>query len=64
VGGRLRIENGEVRVPDGPGHGVTLDRVRLAEAHRRYQEAGLVRRDDEAEMRKRQPDWRFMATRY
>jgi glucarate dehydratase len=64
VGGRLRIENGELRVPDGPGLGVTLDRNGLAEAHRRYLEAGLVRRDDELEMQKKHPDWRFVPTRY
>lgn len=64
VGGRLGIRNGELRVPDGPGLGVTLDRARLAEAHRRYQEAGLVRRDDEIEMQKKQPGWRFVPTRY
>jgi len=64
VGGKLRIENGSVQLPDGPGLGVELDRAALARAHARYLACGLVRRDDEAEMQKKQPGWRFQKTRY
>jgi glucarate dehydratase len=64
AGGRLRIENGSVRLPDKPGLGVDLDRDALARAHASYRACGLVRRDDEIEMRKKQPGWRFQATRY
>jgi glucarate dehydratase len=64
AGGKLRIEHGSVRLPDGPGLGVELDRTALAAAHRRYRECGLVRRDDELEMQKVEPGWRFQKTRY
>jgi glucarate dehydratase len=64
AGGRLRIENGSVRLPDKPGLGVDLDRDALARAHASYRACGLVRRDDEIEMRKKLPGWRFQATRY
>jgi glucarate dehydratase len=64
VGGRLPIEGGSVRVPDGAGLGVKLDREALARAHQRYVASGLLRRDDEVEMQKKQPGWRFQALRY
>jgi glucarate dehydratase len=64
AGGKLRIEAGSVRLPDGPGLGVELDREALAAAHARYLRSGLVRRDDELEMQKVQPGWRFQKTRY
>jgi glucarate dehydratase len=64
VGGKLPITDGCVTLPDGPGLGVTLDRAALARAHERYVACGLVRRDDEIEMQKKQPGWRFQATRY
>ena len=35
-GGPLTLENGVTRVPDGPGLGVTLDKVALARCHERY----------------------------
>lgn len=64
AGGKLRIENGSVALPDKPGLGVELDRAALAKAHERYLACGLVRRNDELEMQKRQPGWRFEKTRY
>jgi glucarate dehydratase len=64
LGGKLPIVDGLVTLPDKPGLGVELDREALARAHRRYLECGLVRRDDEREMQKKQPDWRFQNTRY
>jgi len=48
---------GKLRVPDGPGLGVTLNEdalARLAEARIRY---GRTHRDDAAEMRRFVPDW-------
>lgn len=56
-GGRLPIVGGCVRVPEGPGLGVTLDRAALAELHRQYRNCGLRRRDDTKEMRKYRPDF-------
>jgi glucarate dehydratase len=64
AGGKLAIEDGSVTLPDGPGLGVELDRQALERAHRRYVESGIVRRDDELEMQKRDPSWRFQKTRY
>ena len=51
VGGRVRIDGGAVRVPDGPGLGAEIDRDALARAAERYARAGYRRRDDAAEMR-------------
>lgn len=54
-GGKLPIENGEVRLPAGPGLGVTLDRARLAAMHADWQRCGIRKRDDGTEMRKYDP---------
>ena len=40
VGGPLRYEDGAIRVPDGPGLGVALDRDKLAHYHALFQELG------------------------
>ncbi|MEZ5837543.1 MAG: enolase C-terminal domain-like protein [Geminicoccaceae bacterium] len=56
-GGKLTIRDGEMKLPDGPGLGVTLDRDALARLHRNYLDAGLTRRDDATEMRKHWPGW-------
>jgi glucarate dehydratase len=64
VGGKLRIEGGSVSVPDGPGLGVELDQAALRRAHERYLACGLVRRDDELEMQKKVPGWRFQRMRF
>jgi glucarate dehydratase len=63
-GGRLRFEGGSLAVPEGPGLGVELDREALARLHRQYLECGFTERDDEVEMRKMQPEWRFQHTRW
>ena len=42
----LQIVDGAIAVPETPGLGVELDRVRLAEAHELYLEHGLGARDD------------------
>jgi glucarate dehydratase len=39
-GGKLRYENGAIRVPDGPGLGVKLDRAKLAHYEALYRELG------------------------
>jgi glucarate dehydratase len=64
VGGKIAIEDGCVRVGRTPGLGITLDRAALARLHQQYLDAGLTDRDDEVEMRKIEPDWRFMPVRY
>lgn len=56
-GGKLKIEGGQLQVPDGPGLGVTLDKTELARLHKNYVDAGILVRDDATEMRKHWPDW-------
>lgn len=64
VGGKLKIEEGFVEVPKGPGLGVEIDQRQLKKLHRNYVECGLFKRDDEAEMKKIDPTWEFLETRY
>jgi glucarate dehydratase len=40
VGGRMKYERGAIRVPDGAGLGVALDRAKLREYHELYRELG------------------------
>ncbi|MBN9062760.1 MAG: glucarate dehydratase [Rhizobiales bacterium 65-9] len=56
-GGKMRIENGSLAPPPGPGLGVTLDRRELARLHENWRTCGIRKRDDAKEMRKYQPDW-------
>lgn len=64
VGGRMKIEGGCVTLPKGPGLGVELDRAALAKAHATYLRVGIKERDDVSEMKRRNPDWKFMAVRW
>lgn len=57
VGPKLPIREGRMRVPDGPGLGVDLDRDRLARAHEVYERCGMRGRDDTATMRLVEPGW-------
>jgi len=62
--GRFKFEEGAVTVPRAPGLGVELDRQALARLHRNYLDCGLTRRDDEIEMQKKHPGWKFKAVRW
>jgi glucarate dehydratase len=64
VGGRIKIEDGCVTLPKGAGLGVELDRAALARAHETYKRCGLKERNDEIEMQKKIPGWKFKATRW
>ncbi|MGC8779752.1 MAG: glucarate dehydratase family protein [Anaerolineae bacterium] len=64
VGGRFKFEDGALPVPREPGLGIELDRAALARLHENYLRCGLTKRDDEVEMQKVQPGWRFQATRW
>jgi glucarate dehydratase len=64
VGGRLEFDEGALVIGDQPGLGIELDRVALARLHENYIRCGLTKRDDEAEMQKVRPGWRFMETRW
>jgi len=64
TGGRIKIEGGSVTLPKGPGLGVELDRAALARAHETYRRCGIRERDDEPEMQKKVPGWKFQAVRW
>ena len=55
----LRIENGEVAVPDKAGLGVEIDMERVEEANTLYANIGTGARDDAAAMQFLIPGWRF-----
>jgi glucarate dehydratase len=55
----LRIEGGEVSVPEKPGLGIEIDFDRLEAAHQLYLERGLGGRDDSHAMQYLIPDWTF-----
>ncbi len=64
VGGRMKFEEGSLQVSNEPGLGIELDRVALAKLHAQYKACGLTDRNDEIEMQKVQPGWKFAATRW
>ena len=64
IGGRMKIEGGCVALPKGAGLGVELDSVALAKAADNYRRCGFTERNDEPEMQKKVPGWKFKATRW
>ena len=64
VGGEFQFEDGSIPAPDKPGLGVELDRDKLEALHKNYLTCGLTHRDDESEMQKIEPGWRFKPTRW
>ena len=56
-GGRLQFEDGSLRVPTGPGLGVTIDREALARLHDNYLHTTIRNRDDLAQMQKYDPSF-------
>ncbi len=63
-GGRIRFEQGGVRVPTTPGLGVELDRGMLAQLHEQYLSCGIRNRDDLAQMRKYDADFSGRSPRF
>jgi glucarate dehydratase len=57
VPGVLRIENGAVAVPTGPGLGVELDEDALARLHQQYLDCGIRDRDDTGYRQSLEPDF-------
>jgi glucarate dehydratase len=65
TGGRIRIVNGRVEIPEKGGLGVELDYDQLARGKERYSKCAYRKRDDEAEMRKHvDPAWRRVLPRW
>ena len=62
--GRFKFEEGSVQVPSEPGLGIELDRKELARLHQNYLNCGLKKRDDEIEMQKVNPGWKFEPVRW
>lgn len=54
-GGRLRFEDGSLRVTASPGLGVRIDPVALARLHENYLNTPIRQRDDLSQMRKYDP---------
>lgn len=52
-GGPMRYENGSIRLPDGPGLGVKLDREKLGQYHELYRRLGNYPYDRDPA----RPDW-------
>ncbi len=63
-GGRLTFEKGSLRVPRGPGLGVSIDREALARLHDNYLRCGIRARDDLGQMRKYDPTFTGKQPRY
>ncbi|MHA4811656.1 enolase C-terminal domain-like protein [Flavitalea flava] len=53
VGGKMEYRNGCIRLPSGPGLGVSLDRDKLQQYHEYYKEVGGYAYDRDPE----RPDW-------
>ncbi len=64
VGGRCKFDEGSLVVSNEPGLGIELDRAALSWLHEKYKACGLTERNDEIEMQKVQPGWKFAATRW
>ncbi len=64
VQGRLAFDEGALVVSDSPGLGIEIDRAELQRLHEQFLQCGLKERNDEIEMQKVEPDWKFQALRY
>jgi glucarate dehydratase len=64
AGAPIQFEDGAVVVSREPGLGIELDRAALAALHENYKACGLTHRDDEIEMQKVEPGWKFMPVRW
>jgi glucarate dehydratase len=60
----LSFRDGSVRVPDGPGLGVELDRDALGALHERYLRCGIRNRDDTGYMQRIDPSYQAKRPRW
>ncbi len=58
-GGRIEFEDGSLSVSNEPGLGIELDYEKLDELHQNYLACGITDRNDEIEMQKVNPEWKF-----
>ncbi|MDP3413448.1 MAG: enolase C-terminal domain-like protein, partial [Polaromonas sp.] len=63
-GGRIRFDEGSVKVPTTPGLGVEIDPAQLARLHQQYLDCGVRNRNDLAQMRKYDPSFSGVCPRY
>ncbi|WP_019429495.1 enolase C-terminal domain-like protein [Limnohabitans sp. Rim47] len=63
-GGRLQFENGSLRVPRGPGLGVSIDPQAMERLHDNWLHCGIRNRDDLGQMRKYDPTFTGKQPRY
>jgi len=64
TGGRMQFEDGSLPVSREPGLGIELDRTALAKLHNNFNACGLTYRNDEIEMQKVEPGWKFKPVRW
>lgn len=64
AGGRMKFDEGALVISNEPGLGVELDRDMLAKLHNQYLACGLTERNDEIEMQKVVPGWKFEPQRW
>lgn len=62
--GRFVFDEGALTVSDEPGLGIEIDRAALQRLHEQFLHCGLQERNDEIEMQKVEPGWKFQALRY
>ena len=63
-GGRPHFVDGKLRVPEGPGLGVELDRAAMADLHKLYKDMMVKDRDDTDEMLKYVPEYERIVPRW
>ena len=63
-GGKIPIKDGFAEIPDKPGLGVVLDKKELQKLHDNFLKCGLKERNDEIEMQKVNPNWKFKLQRW
>ena len=63
-GGKIPIEDGSAAIPQGPGLGVEIDENQLQKLHQNYIQCGIKERNDELEMQKLDPSWKFIEERF
>jgi glucarate dehydratase len=62
--GTITIRDGAIRVPDGPGLGVSLDEDAVGRLHEQYVRCGIRHRDDATAMRAVDPHWTGLRPRF